>query len=168
MEAIRLKNLLILREEVLPAVGLFFESPHIYMGEVPSEAELELNRKRGFRGHLLAYVAFHLAIVISLVFVVETARIYFGIGATEPFFVSLIRWDSQWRWLVLVVSLVMFLLVLPFTVGCKAHEAAVWLVQRFVSVLVAIERGTPSGATGLAGALIFSVGSALQIIGVWD
>ncbi len=50
VEAIRLENLLVLRDRVLPAIRLSFESPRIFYGAT-SQKDLDLNRKRGFGGH---------------------------------------------------------------------------------------------------------------------
>lgn len=167
VEAIRLPNLILLRDQVLPNARLFFESPRLYFDEEPSAAELERNQRRGFGHRNSWYVAFHFVTAIGAVALLEVARLQLGIGPSQLLAAWIWDWETNWRWLVLAASGCVLVLGLPFTLGCWVHRSAERLLEAFVAVLIRIERGTPSGATGITGAVLFATGFLLQLIAVW-
>src|SRR5664280_1694006 len=168
VEAIHLENLLTLRDEVLPKIRVSFESPLVAPAPpaVPSQAERELNRRRGFGGRTKCFIAFHYIAGFALVLAVDAFRIRLGIGPSNIAWVALWRWGSGWWQLLVLYALVALTLAL-YTVGCWVHRSVERLLSLLVALLVAIERGTPSGATGITGAIALAIGFTLQLVGLW-
>jgi hypothetical protein len=166
VEAVRLENLVRLHQVVLPAMRLTFESPLLWFEGATYEDAL-INAKRGFGHRRGLFTAFHFLSALGFVAALELVRLRVGLGPQQWFGTLLWHWGSGWRWPTLVACLLGAIAVLPYSVGCWVHRGIGNAIDLFVRALIRVERGTPSGATGILGLVLLLSGFSLQLVGVW-
>lgn len=173
VEAIKLDNLARLRDRVVVGVRTSFESPKLYFpdehdesGRSKDDIDWAVNRRRGFNGNTVLYLLFHLIAPTCLILGLDMLRRRLSLGNDEWFWVLWWQWGSDWKGIVLLAFLLVFFLVLPFTVGCWGHKLIVNAANGGIWLLRVIESRTPTGGVGIVGFALIATGLIFQLIGV--